>query len=107
MRNVVGVPVFKPTVPKFSRRTSEFSVYKHELINFARNEDVYRVFTASGDSSRDVEVANTELSVRSLEARYTREVVRANIGVRQMLVESLQHKRDLDILFRIHSPGAV
>ena len=107
MRNVIGVPGLEQTVPKFSGKTSEFSLYKHELIHFARNEDVDWVFTASGDSSRDVEVGNTELSVRSLEARYTREVVRANIRVRQMLAESLQHKRDRDILFRIHSPGAV
>ena len=33
--------------------------------------------------------------------------MRANIRVRQMLVESLQHKRERDILFRVHSPGAV
>ena len=99
--------VFKQTVPKFSGKTSNFSVYKHELIKFARNEDVDWVFTESGDSSRDVEVGNADLSVRSLKATYTREVVRANIRVRQMLVESLQHKRDRDILFRVHSPGAV
>ena len=40
MQNVIGVKVFKQTVPKFSGKTSEVSVYKHELINFARNEDV-------------------------------------------------------------------
>ena len=64
----IDVPVFKQTVPKFSGKTSEFSVYKHELIKFARNEDADWFFTASGDSSRDVEVGNTKLSVRSLEA---------------------------------------
>ena len=82
MRNVVGVPVFKQTVPKFSGETSNLSVNKHELINFARNEDVDWVLTESGDSSRDVEVGSMDLSVRSLEASYKREVVRANIRVR-------------------------
>ena len=105
--NVCGPQQFKARVPKFSGKSSEFSRYKHELINFARVEAIDWVFTMSGDHSHDVEVGNTEVSVNFLELRHGKGVVAANIRARQLLVASLDHKRDQDILFRIPSPAAV
>ena len=38
--NVCAPQQFKARVPKFSGKSSEFSRYKHELINFARVEAI-------------------------------------------------------------------
>lgn len=55
--------------------------------------------TASHDNSYDVEVENTEMPVKLSEARHEQGCVDANIGARQMVVASLEQKRDRDILF--------
>lgn len=78
-QHVVDVPIFKATAPKVSGRISPFPYYKHELNRFAKSEGIERGFTMANDSSNDVEVGNTDLSVPFLEARNRRDVLATNI----------------------------
>ena len=42
--NVLGIPPFRQTVPKFSGKRADFAKYRREFINFANGEGLDWVF---------------------------------------------------------------